>query len=182
MCFKRFHIFRNAKNWAWNSSPLAQWLRSKLCLRPSGQPRNDYTDRHDVNISLVIKKNRKYLLHRCAHLQSIFVLDVYSFIILSLWNCDKQSLRCQNVNAVLIGKLLGNLAGSMFCARSCHEMAAEAASILPSLTHQQQQPTVSGVAAVWICFKSVFVFQDLCMCCQSAIAVCVSQRQQWPSH
>ena len=39
--FWRFHIFRNAKNWACNSSPVAQWLHSKLCLSHLGQNLND---------------------------------------------------------------------------------------------------------------------------------------------
>ena len=41
---------------------------------------------------------------------------------------------------------------------------------------------VYGVAAVWVSFKFVFVFQDLCIGCQSASSVCVSPCQQWPSH
>ena len=38
------------------------------------------------------------------------------------------------------------------------------------------------VAAVWVSFKFVFVFSDLCICCQSASSVCVSLCRQWPSH
>ena len=40
---------------------------------------------------------------------------------------------------------------------------------------------VYGVAAVWVSFIFMFVFQDSCACCQSASSVCISQRQQWPS-
>ena len=73
------------------------------------------------------------------------------------------------------------------------ETAAEDAAVLPSLT--QGQPCwarcvlfvrsvlrVYGVAAVWVSFTSMFVFPDSCVYCQSASSVCVSPRQQWPSH
>ena len=38
------------------------------------------------------------------------------------------------------------------------------------------------VAAIRVSFKFLFVFQGLCVCCQSASSVCVSLSQQWPSH
>ena len=41
---------------------------------------------------------------------------------------------------------------------------------------------VYGMTAVWVSFKSVFVFPDSCVYWQSASSVCVSLRQQWPSH
>ena len=41
---------------------------------------------------------------------------------------------------------------------------------------------VYSVAAVWVSFKFVFVFQDSCVCCQSASSVCVCLHQQWPGH
>ena len=44
-------------------------------VAPFGQPRNDYTDRHDVMISLVIMKNRTYL---SRPLQGIFKRNVHS--------------------------------------------------------------------------------------------------------
>ena len=69
-------------------------MSSKLFLIPFGQPRNDYTDRHDVIISLQIMKNRTYLPHS---LQGIFQRDVHSLIILSLRGTKPlmSALECQ---------------------------------------------------------------------------------------
>ena len=60
-CISDDFTFRNAKDWACNSSPIAQRLHSKLCLSPFGQHRNDFTHRHYIFISLVMLKNRTYL-------------------------------------------------------------------------------------------------------------------------
>ena len=47
--FQTIWHFRNAKNWACNSSPVAQRLRSNLCLSPFGQHQNNYIYRHICN-------------------------------------------------------------------------------------------------------------------------------------
>ena len=65
------------------------------------------------------------------------------------------------------------------CGCSCFAMVdtwAAAALFVGSV-----QP-VFCVAAVWVSFKTVFVFLDLCVCWQSANLVCVIPSQQWLSH
>ena len=74
-----FHIW-NAKNLAWNSSPVAKLYCSQLRLGPFGQPLNDYTDRHDV----IFTCNWRTEHTSCAHLQGIYEWDLHSLIILSL--------------------------------------------------------------------------------------------------
>ena len=84
--FKTISHFWNTKNWAWNSSPVAQLLSSKLCLRSFGQPLNDYTDCHHIIISLVTMKNRTCLPRPSSrHMNKICICWLF-------WVCKKVKL------------------------------------------------------------------------------------------
>ena len=61
-------------------------------------------------------------------------------------------------------------------------LIVDASAAAHSVLHVGSVRPVYCVAAVWVSCKFVFVFPDSCVCCQSAISVCVSQHQQWPSH
>ena len=164
-CISEYFTFRNAKDWACNSSPIAQRLHSKLCLSPFGQHRNEYTYRHYFFISLVILKNRTYLSRPSL---GIFQRDVHSLIFLSLRQI-KPSMSASKCQCCSDWAVSWNLVGSISCTWmsswdscwgcSCSAIV-DASGAASSVLFVGSARAVYCVAAVWVSFKFVFLFPD----------------------
>ena len=142
-CISDDFTFRNAKDWACNSSPIAQRLHSKLCLSPFGQHRNEYTHRHYVFISLVILKNRTYLSRPSL---GIFERDVHSLIFLSLRQI-KPSMSASKCQCCSDWAVSWNLVGSISCAYgvvpSLHQGQTGKVALIPQASWMQPAATAA---------------------------------------
>ena len=115
-------------------APNYAWVFSCNSLEPS----SDCTDSHDMIISHEIMNNRKFLLYpssghiltRCAFVDNFEFVTNTAFEVF-IW-------------MFLLGSFLEmSWVAFLVCVVSL-EMAAEAAAVLPWLTHQLKQPTSAG--------------------------------------
>ena len=150
-CILDNFTFQNAKDWVFNSSPVAQQLHSKLCFSPFWQHRNDYThtacnfEEQNIPFAPIFR----HIWTRCAFIDSL--------ILLSLWQINP-SMSASECQCCSHWALSWNLVGSISCAWCRHERDAEYAAVLP-----YQQYTVCRQYMTCI----------LCGCCLSQFQICV---------
>ena len=148
-------------------TPVTQRLLSTLYLSPFAQTLNDYTDRDEALVSLVVMKNRTYLPFS-GHIQTRYAfVDNFEFVTNKAFHVQRFA------SAVLIGQLLGNLIGSSFCAWYRHEMAAVAAAVLRWLKHhsRSQQCTICRQCTTCVlCGRCLSQFQ-ICVCVSGLVSL-----------
>ena len=189
--FGDFKFFENAKNLSLKSSPVNDCTPNYAWVL-SGNT-GMITHRHDLFISLVFLKSRTYLpcpslghiRTRCAFVDNFEFAKNNAF--------ESASMSASECPCCSDWAVSWNLVGSISCALvwawdNCWGCSCSA---IVDIRGSQQCTVCRQCTACVLCawcgcclsqFKFVFVFPDSCVCCRSASYVCVSQRQQWPSH